>query len=67
MVYRPDGKALRFSGNGVGVWTADADFKVRLEKTLAGWRLTTSDEQAEHYDSSGNFISLVDREGAPQP
>ncbi|MBL0141790.1 MAG: RHS repeat protein [Betaproteobacteria bacterium] len=63
MLDRHDGKMLRYRGSGLGMWTGDLDAKDRLEKTAGGWKLTTSDEQVENYDSSGRLISLVDREG----
>lgn len=68
-VVRPDGRALAFSGAGVGRWASDNAaverlYKVALSETNgATWKFVAGNEATEWYDAGGKLISIVRRGG----
>lgn len=68
---RPDGKTYSFTLLN-GAWTSDADVTdklVRLADTagdLAGWEYSTSEDEIETYNASGQLLSVSNRAGLAQ-
>jgi YD repeat-containing protein len=69
---RPDGKIFIYryvSGTG---WSGDSDTSEILIELKGsggintGWRVNTSDDEAELYDATGKLLSLTDRRGHTQ-
>ena len=71
IVYRPDGRILRFNLNG-NVWVADADVPERLSVTLdssgnyVSAILVTQNDEVENYDQLGRLASITNRGGLIQ-
>ena len=72
MVYRPDGKVLRFVSRAGG-WATDGDTNhllVELQDppgTRSGWRLTTdTTDETESYDAAGKLLAISSRSGETQ-
>ena len=73
IVFRPDGKALRFTQSG-GVWITDADTADRLVElqnppgTRTGWQfITAAADEVETYDAAGTkLLSIQARSGLTQ-
>lgn len=63
--YRADGKVLAFNLYNGG-YTSQKDVDDRLEKTTAGWKLTTSNDDVELYDDEGKLLSITTRGGLVQ-
>jgi len=68
-VIRPDGRALAFTGAGLGRWSSDNAAVERLYKVApsdsygATWKFHAGNEATEWYDASGRLISIVRRGG----
>lgn len=71
IVYRPDGRILRFNLSG-SVWTPDADVPERLAVTEDGSgnyvsaTFTTKDDDVETYDQLGRLTAITNRGGFVQ-
>jgi hypothetical protein len=72
IVYRPDGKALRFVPSG-GAWATDGDTSDRLTElenppgTRIGWELlVASGDELEIYDAPGKLLTIRSRSGLTQ-
>ena len=72
VVYRADGKALRFVPGG-GAWVTDADTSDRLVElqdppgTRAGWQLFVANgDELESYDAAGKLVTVQSRSGLTQ-
>ena len=71
IVYRPDGRILRFNLNG-SVWTADADVPEQLNVSIDGdgnyvsATFITRDDAVETYDQLGRLTSTTNRDGFAQ-
>lgn len=71
IVYRPDGRILRFNLSG-SVWVADPDVSERLTVTedssgnYVSATFTTNDDEVERYDQQGRLISITNRGGLMQ-
>ncbi len=72
VVYRPDGKSLRFVPGG-SAWVTDADTSDRLVElqdppgTRTGWQLFVANgDELETYDASGKLLTIQARSGLTQ-
>ena len=63
--YRADGKVIAFNLYN-GAFASQKDVDDRLEKTAAGWKLTTSTDDVELYDADGKLLSMTTRGGLVQ-
>lgn len=68
-VYRPDGKAIKFSSGVAGWENVNGDevlSDVIVEGVKSGWTLVDPQGLTEHYDLKGKLTALVDRNGRQQ-
>jgi RHS repeat-associated protein len=71
VVYRPDGRILRFNLNGTA-WVGDPDVSERLSVTLdsngnyVSATYITNDDEVETYDQQGRITSITNRGGFVQ-
>lgn len=63
---RMDGQGLYYDCTATGLCATDEDTTTLLEKTAAGYILTTSDDTVEQYDLTGNLLSITSRSGKVQ-
>jgi len=71
-VYRPDGRALKFTPSG-GAWVGDVDTDERLVElqnppgTRTGWELSVANgDELETYDAAGKLLAIQSRSGLTQ-
>lgn len=69
-LYRPDGKILLFAGLVGGLWlphaTSGSDTTTRLVQTASGWEVFLPDDTKETYDTDGNLLTIVKKNGYTQ-
>lgn len=62
-VSRPDGRVLRFTRAGDGLWSPGPGVGGRLGRVEGGWRFIGDDDTQEDFDAQGRLLRVTPRGG----